>query len=165
MANELDDLFKNAEDESARRRSEKDQQAHDAEVYDRGVLPLVQRLVDAAKTKAERFRDHEKNTNKPAVIGGGTQLVVRRVSDIVNDVRIPERRLEITFRQDRGELSWRYEMVPTIHSEPEIVDQGTAGFRVSGEKVLFDGAHTPEEFAEMVLDEYIADCIRDYGKV
>lgn len=74
MPNKLDDLFKGAEDESVRRKAAKDQQKHDAEVFDREILPLVHSLVDAVKKKAEQFGDHEKNTNKPAVTGGGTQL-------------------------------------------------------------------------------------------
>jgi hypothetical protein len=160
MSNPIDDAF-NAADRERRQREQHEQQAAlETAVYESQVEPLVRSCIDAVRVKAEAFNAEPRNTNKAAVMANGTPAVVRRASD----TGIPERRIEINFRRDTGEFSWKYEMTPSIHAEYDMVDGGLIGFDVVGGQLRLAGIASPQAFADMVLDGFIRDCAMDYAR-
>jgi hypothetical protein len=158
MSNPIDDAFKIADQKAAREKALLDKQTHDAVIYDQQVQGFVQSLVEAVRLKAEEFNNHPRNTEKAAIMPGGTQITIRRASS----TGYPDRRIEITFRQDLVRLAWKYEVTPNpVYSEYQEVNSRSHNFHVVGEGLHLEGVNSPEGFANMVLGQFIDDCAAD----
>jgi len=154
----IDDAFAAADAELGRRSQDEQQAVHEQAIYDQQVAGVVRDCIEAVRIKAEAFNAHPKNQRQAAVQANGTPAVIRRASD----TGIPDRRIEIAFRHDLKQLSWRYDMTPSIYLEPEMVDGGDVEFHVVGETLELTSG-TPQAFADMVLDGFIRDCAMDYA--
>jgi hypothetical protein len=159
MTNPIDDAFNAADSERSQRERAEQQAAADSAIYDHQVDALVRSYIEAVKVKAEAFNAHPKNQNKAAIQANGTPAMIRRASD----TGVPDRRVEINFRKDLRQLSWKYEMTPSIYAEYDMVDGGEHGFHVVTGQLKVVGAASPQAFADMVLDGFIRDCAMDYA--
>lgn len=158
MSNPIDDAFRTADQRAARDKAILDQQAHDATIYDEQSRPFVTSLVEAVRFKAEEFNNHPRNTQKAAIMPGGTQIRIRRASS----TGYPDRCIEVEFRQDLAWLAWKYEVSPhPVYSEYQEVDSRSHNFHVVGEELRLEGVNSPAEFADMVLGQFITDCAAD----
>jgi hypothetical protein len=161
MGDSIDDAFDAADREAAKNQRAEQQEKHNSAVYEAQVEPLVRSLVDAVRQKAEEFNNHPKNFDKAAVMPAGTQITIRRASA----TGIPDRRIEVGFRRDLAELSWKYEVSPNpVYAEYEVVDSGVHGFHVHGDTLQVQGVGSPADFGEMVLGQYIRDCASDTSR-
>jgi hypothetical protein len=158
MSNPIDDAFRAADEKAAREKALQAQKAHDSTIYDEQSRSFVTNLVEAVRLKAEEFNNHPRNTNKAAIMPGGTQITIRRTSS----TSYPDRRIEVEFRQDLAWLAWRYEVTPNpVYSEYQEVDSRSHNFQVVGEELRLEGVSSPAAFADMVLGQFINDCAAD----
>lgn len=158
MSNPIDDAFAAGDAAANRAKQERDEKERQGRVYDRQVEPLVASYVEAVRVKAEEFNSHPRTTNKAAIMPAGTQITIRRASNI----GMKDRRIEVMLRRDLGEIHWLYSASPNpVYAEYEPVDSGVLGFYVAGEDLRVQGANSPEQFAEQVLGQYVRDCAHE----
>lgn len=158
MGNPIDDTFAAGDAAAAQVKHAQEEKERQGKIYDVQVEPLVRSYVDAVQRKADEFNARERTKNKAAVMPAGTQITIRRASQI----GMKDRRVEVMFRRDLGEIHWLYSASPNpVYAEYEPVDSGVLGFYVAGDDLRVQGADTPDQFADQVLGQYIRDCARE----
>jgi serine/threonine protein kinase len=154
----IDEAFESADREARREAKIRRQRQLDAEVYDREVQHLVETYLDAVRRKAEQVNEHPRNRNKATIMPAGTHIRIRRAGT----THTPDRRVEVEFRRDLATLSWIYEVSPNpVYADYETVDSGALGFYVADNELRVQSVGSAEDFADVVLGQYVLDCASD----